>query len=136
MPAIVMLDMATQGRCAAITNIRKGFLLPRGEDVTPASQKIVFMCAENIGHFEPMIVHGSDRNVLAALTMSSGSNNSSGLTVERVAVLSDMQVASGGPQFRMAEQNLNAAEIHASFQQVSSKGVAERMWMNRLGDAG
>jgi len=25
----------------------------------------------------------------------------------------------------MAEQNLNAAEVHASFQQVSSKGVAE-----------
>ena len=86
MPAIVMLDMATQGRCAAITNIREGFLLPRGEDVAPPSQKIVFMCAENIGHFEPMIVHGSGWNVLAALTMSSGSNNSSGLIVERVAV--------------------------------------------------
>ena len=81
-----MLDMATQGRCAAITNIREGFPLPWGEHVTPASQEIVFVCAENIGHFEPMLVHRSGLNVLAALTMSSGSNNSSGLVVERVAV--------------------------------------------------
>ena len=36
----------------------------------------------------------------------------------------------------MAEQNLNAAKVHAGFQQVSSKGVAKRMRMNCLGDAG
>ena len=36
----------------------------------------------------------------------------------------DMQVASGGLQFRMTEQNLNVAEIHAGFEQVSGKGVA------------
>jgi len=78
--------MATQGGSAAITNIREGFPLPWGEHVTPASQKIVFVCAENIGHFRPMFVHGSGLNVLAAFMMSSGSNNSSGLMVERVAV--------------------------------------------------
>src|SRR5215831_3803047 len=47
-----------------------------------------------------------------------------------------MQVASGGLQFRMTEQNLNVAEIHAGFEQVSGKGVPEQMRMNRLGDAG
>jgi hypothetical protein len=36
----------------------------------------------------------------------------------------------------MAEQNLNAAEIHASFQQVSGKRVPQRVRMNRFGDAG
>ena len=86
MSAIVILHMATQGCGAAITNIREGFPLPWGEYVTPTSQKIVFVCAENIGHFEPMFAHRSALNVLAALTMSSGSNNSSGLVVERVAV--------------------------------------------------
>ena len=86
MSAIVILHMATQGGGAAITNIREGFPLPWGEHVTPASQEIVFVCAENIGHFEPMLLHRSGLNVLAALTMSSGSNNSSGLVVERVAV--------------------------------------------------
>ena len=39
----------------------------------------------------------------------------------------DMQVASGGLQFRMTEQNLNVAEIHAGFEQVSGKGVPERL---------
>ena len=48
----------------------------------------------------------------------------------------DMQVASGGLQFRMTEQNLNVAEIHAGFEQVSGKGVPVRMRMNRLRDAG
>jgi hypothetical protein len=47
-----------------------------------------------------------------------------------------MEVASGGLQFRVAEQNLNAAKVHAGFQQVSSKGVAKRMRMNRLRDTG
>ena len=37
----------------------------------------------------------------------------------------DMQVASGGLQFRMTEQNLNVAEIHAGFEQVSGKGVPQ-----------
>jgi len=36
----------------------------------------------------------------------------------------------------MAEENLNGAEIHSGFQQVSGKGVPQRMRMNRLGDAG
>ena len=36
-----------------------------------------------------------------------------------------MEVASGGLQFRVAEQNLNAAKVYAGFQQVSCKGVAK-----------
>ena len=87
MSAIVMLHMTAQGGGAAITNIREGFSLPRGEHVTPLSQKIVFVCAENIGHFEPMFVHRSGLNVLAAWTMSSGSRSSNGLVVARTAVL-------------------------------------------------
>jgi hypothetical protein len=78
--------MAAQDRCPAIANVPEGFPLLMGERVSPASQKIVFMSAENIGQFGPMIAHVSGRNVLAALTMSSGSNSSSGLIVERMEV--------------------------------------------------
>jgi hypothetical protein len=63
--------MAAQGRCSAVPNVREG--LPLQEHVSPVSQKILFMNAENIGQFEPMIAHRSTRNVLAVLTMSSGS---------------------------------------------------------------
>ena len=86
MPAIVLPHMATKHRCSAVPNVREGLPLLRGEHVSPVSQKILFVNAENIGQFEPMIAHRSTRNVLAVLTMSSGSNSSRGLVVERTAV--------------------------------------------------
>ena len=54
MPAIVLLHMAAQDRCSAVTNVREGFPLLRGEHVSPLSQKIIFVGAENIGQFEPI----------------------------------------------------------------------------------
>jgi hypothetical protein len=50
--------------------------------------------------------------------------------------IGDMQIAGGGFQMRMAEENLNGAEIHSGFQQVSGEGVPQRVRMNRFGDAG
>ena len=86
MPAIVLLRMAAQDRCPAIANVPEGFPLLMGQRVSPASQKIVFVGAENIGQLKPMIAHRSGENVLAALTRLSGSNSSSGLIVERTEV--------------------------------------------------
>jgi len=59
MPAIVILHMATQGGCAAITNIIEGFPLWAGEYPLPQSQKVISVCAEYIGHFQPMLPHSS-----------------------------------------------------------------------------
>jgi len=86
MPAIVLLHMSAQDRCSAIANILQSLCLLAREHVPPPRQKVGFVCAENIGHFEPVLTHRSGENVLAALIMSSGSSNSSGLVVERTAV--------------------------------------------------
>ena len=48
----------------------------------------------------------------------------------------DLEIAGGGFEIGMSEQDLNGAEIHSGFQQVSGKGVPQRMRMNRLGNAG
>jgi hypothetical protein len=41
--------------------------------------------------------------------------------------IGDVQIVGSGLQFCVAEQELNGAEIHARFQQVSGEGVAERL---------
>jgi hypothetical protein len=51
--------MATQGGCAAITNIIEGFPLWAGEYPLPQSQEVISVCAEYIGHFQPMLPHSS-----------------------------------------------------------------------------
>jgi hypothetical protein len=51
--------MAPQGGCAAITNIIEGFPLWAGEYPLPQSQEVISVCAEYIGHFQPMLTHSS-----------------------------------------------------------------------------
>ena len=59
MSAIVILHMATQGGCAAITNVVEGFPLWAGEYPLPQSQKVISVSAEDIGQFQPMLTHSS-----------------------------------------------------------------------------
>jgi hypothetical protein len=59
MSAIVILHMATQDVCAAITNVVEGFPLWAGEYPLPQSQKVISVSAEDIGHFQPMLTHFS-----------------------------------------------------------------------------
>ena len=59
MPAIVILHMATQGGCTAITNIVEGFPLWAGECPLPQREKVISVSAEDIGHFRPMLTHSS-----------------------------------------------------------------------------
>jgi hypothetical protein len=51
--------MATQGGCAAVTNVVEGFPLWAGEYPIPQSQKVISVSAEDIGHFQPMLSHSS-----------------------------------------------------------------------------
>src|SRR5205809_467566 len=93
-------------------------------------------------------VCGKHRLVRADDRSSLGQKRAGGLDdVQRVQQLrradrgtygsvSDMQVASGGFQFRMAEQYLNIAEIDTCFQEVGREGLPQRVRMNRFGDAG
>jgi len=50
--------------------------------------------------------------------------------------IGDVEIPGSGLQFRVAEQELNGAEIHARFQQVSGEGVPQGVWMNRFGNTG
>src|SRR5260370_21185091 len=70
MSAIVILHMATQGGCAAITNVVEGFPLWAGEYPLPQSQKVISVSAEDIAQFQPMLTPSSGRYILAPSTIS------------------------------------------------------------------
>ena len=79
-----ILHMPAQSGCAAVADSRKGFPLMRAEDVTPSSEELLFVSAEDIGHFKPMLSHlflGVEGRI-----RSSGPSVSSGLRVERTVV--------------------------------------------------
>ncbi len=79
-----ILHMPAQSGCTAVADSREGFLLMRAEDVTPSSEELFFVGAEDIGHFEPMLSHlflgveGRTRSIEPSV--------SSGLLVERTAL--------------------------------------------------
>ena len=54
---IALFYMAAQSRCSAVANIGEGLFLVAREHLLPPRQKVVFVDAENIGHFEPMLIH-------------------------------------------------------------------------------
>src|SRR5258705_9111978 len=59
MSAVELPHMAAEGGGSAVANIREGFSLLTGQHLAPLGQKIVFVDAENIGHFQPMFTHRS-----------------------------------------------------------------------------
>jgi hypothetical protein len=74
---VALPEMATQGRGPAVANVFQRSPLWAGQHVVPASQEILLMSAEDIGQFQPMIVHRW------IAVRSSDSNQSNGLMVER-----------------------------------------------------
>ena len=79
-----ILHVAAEGGRAAVANRGEGLLLLRTQYVSPPREEILFVGAEDIGHFEPMLSHlfleGEER------TRSIEPSVSSGLLVERTAV--------------------------------------------------
>ena len=83
MPALIALVyMAAKGGRAAVANRGEGLLLVRTQYVSPLREEILFVGAENIGHFQPMLVHRLRRMVWTKVI---GSNSSRGLVVVRTA---------------------------------------------------
>jgi len=74
---VALIEMTTQDRGPAVTNVSKRFPLLARKHGVPASQEILLMSAEDIGQFQPMRLHsfGGIRR--------SGSSDSSGLVVPR-----------------------------------------------------
>ena len=59
MPALIALVHVTaQSGGPASANIVAGLSLFSGKYMTPAGQKVVSTGAEDIGHFQPMLIHG------------------------------------------------------------------------------
>ncbi len=83
-----ILGVPAEGRGAAVANRLEGLSLLRTEYVSPVREEILFVRAKDVGHFEPTFVHprvGGRCGV--ACTRSSESIVSSGLLVERMAIL-------------------------------------------------
>ena len=74
---VALIEVTTQDRGPAVTNVSKRFPLLARQDGVPASQEMVLMGAEDIGQFQPMRFHplGGMRH--------SDSSDSSGLVVAR-----------------------------------------------------
>jgi hypothetical protein len=54
---IALLHMPAHGRCAAIANVGDGLLLVAGQHVPPLCQEVVCVQTEDIGHFQPALIH-------------------------------------------------------------------------------
>ncbi len=76
------LHVAAEGGRAAIANRPESFLLMRAEYTPPLGEEVLFVCAEDIGHFEPMFSH---RRGVFRIRLSVPSS-SSGLLVERTVL--------------------------------------------------
>jgi hypothetical protein len=73
---VTLLEVAAQGRRPAIANVLQRSPLLARQHVVPASQEILWMSAEDIGQFQPMLFHRG---------IKSRSSESRGLAVERTA---------------------------------------------------
>jgi hypothetical protein len=92
---VTFVEVAAQDRGPAVANISQRPPLLAGQHRIPASQKILLMCAEDIGQFQPMVFHLADG-------IRSRSSESSGLAVARTATSGDVQIARRGLQIGMA----------------------------------
>jgi hypothetical protein len=55
---IALVHVTAQSGGSASANIVEGLALLAADHVAPAGQEVVSTCAEDIGHFQPMLVHG------------------------------------------------------------------------------
>src|SRR6266567_5214465 len=77
-PAIILLDVPAERGSTAVADVPQGLLLRRREARSPHRQKVGLMFAEDIGQFQPMLVHRLGRMVW---TNSMASSSSRGLVV-------------------------------------------------------
>ncbi len=126
---VALIEMTAQDRGPAVANVSQRFPLLARQHGVPASQEIVLMSAEDIGQFQPMRFHhfGGRRRRIERFQRTGGPAH---------IHVGDLQIARGGFEVGMAEQDLNGAEIHAGFEQVGGEGVPQQVRMNGLGDAG
>jgi hypothetical protein len=54
---VALIEVTTQGRGPAVANVSERFPVLARKPGVPASQEIVLMGAEDIGQFQPMLLH-------------------------------------------------------------------------------
>ncbi len=90
MPARIALfhpfHVTAQGGCAAIANGFESLPLMRADYMPPSGEEVLFVRAEDIGHFEPMLSHPRGGVVLVFRTRLSEPSSSSGLRVDRTVL--------------------------------------------------
>ena len=80
---LYILHMAAKSGRTAVADRFEGFSLMSAEHVAPLGEELLFVGAEDIGHFEPMLSHRSGETVR---TRSSEPSVSRGLLAERTAL--------------------------------------------------
>ena len=89
-PALIallhILHMAAEGSRAAVANRSEGPPLSGTENVSPLREELSFVCAEDIGHFGPMLAHRFRETVRAGWSRLRESSSSIGLFVERMVL--------------------------------------------------
>ena len=121
------LKVAAQSRGPAVANVSQRLPLLAGQHRIPASQEIAF---DECGRHRPV-----PADVLSSVAEE--------VEIERIqrtgrgtdGHIGDVQIARGGFQVGVAEQDLNSAEIDAGFEQMCGESVTQRVGMNGFGDA-
>jgi len=80
----------------------------------PTSQKVFSISAEDIGHFQPMLIHRSGLKCARSLDDVEWIRAFQRADGRAHRGIGDVQIASGGLQLRMAEQDLNGAQVERS----------------------
>ena len=83
---LYIFHMAAESGRTAVADRLESFSLMRTKYVPPLCEELLFVSAEDIGHFEPMLAHRSGGVAPAAGIRSSEPSVSSGLLVERTAL--------------------------------------------------
>ena len=129
---VALFDMAAERGGAA--RLDRGHDAPLGGRQRPAGLLTigVAVAAEDVRHFERRAIHGAARSEVRGRRRRRLGCDGAREPVQRTRRRTDLdrgnpQIARGGRQTAMAEQQLNGADVGAGFQEMDGKRVAQRM---------
>ena len=127
---MALLDLATEGGGAAAFDGGHDAALGGGQRGGETLTESLSVVAEDIGHLHFGAGHWADSAGCGRGTLSRGTDGGRHLDAGQV------QVAGGGGEAAMAEQELDSADVGAGFEQVNGETMSQRMGREGLGEAG
>ena len=139
--SVALLDMPAERGGAA--RLDRGHDAPlRGRQRRAGVLTIgVAVAAEHVRHLQRRAIHDARRSEVLRVARATAPADGTWEQVQRARRSQqtlrrgDAQIAGGGRQTAMAEQQLNRADVGAGFQEVDGKRVAKRMRRDGFGNA-